>query len=84
MHGYIMCAGRKADKQKIGNLRLSVADVVRNGKINDSWALQVSLLTFTILRFNFMRNHTYTCLPHYSTSARWQDQVLLPEKWKKI
>ena len=37
-------AGRKANKQKIGNVRLSVSDVVRNGKIRDSWALQASLL----------------------------------------
>lgn len=32
--------GRKATRQKIGTLRLAVSDVVRNGKIRDSWALQ--------------------------------------------
>ena len=34
-------AGRKENKQKIGNLRLHISEVVRNGKIRDSWALQV-------------------------------------------
>lgn len=34
-------AGRKETKQKIGNLRLNISEVVRNGKIRDSWALQV-------------------------------------------
>lgn len=33
-------AGRKKTKQKIGTLRLPVAEVVRNGKIRDTWALQ--------------------------------------------
>ncbi|KAK9915888.1 hypothetical protein WJX75_005707 [Coccomyxa subellipsoidea] len=32
--------GRKETKQKIGTLRLNIAEVVRNGKIRDSWALQ--------------------------------------------
>ena len=44
MHAWGAGAGRKANKQKIGNVRLSVSDVVRNGKIRDSWALQASLL----------------------------------------
>ena len=35
-------AGRKETKQKIGTLKLNVSDVVRNGKIRDSWALQAS------------------------------------------
>ncbi len=44
MHEWAAGAGRKANKQKIGNVRLSVSDVVRNGKIRDSWALQASSL----------------------------------------
>ncbi|EIE27098.1 hypothetical protein COCSUDRAFT_45729 [Coccomyxa subellipsoidea C-169] len=32
--------GRKETKQKIATLRLNIAEVVRNGKIRDSWALQ--------------------------------------------
>ncbi|CAL8470422.1 g9964 [Coccomyxa elongata] len=32
--------GRKETKQKIGNLRLNISEVVRNGKLRDSWALQ--------------------------------------------
>ena len=32
--------GRKETKQKIGSVRLPVAEVVRNGKIRDTWALQ--------------------------------------------
>ena len=32
--------GRKETKQRIGTLRLPVAEVVRNGKIRDTWALQ--------------------------------------------
>lgn len=46
MHAWLAGAGRKANKQKIGNVRLSVSDVVRNGKIRDSWALQASRLVF--------------------------------------
>lgn len=45
------CAGRKETKQKIGTLRLNIAEVVRNGKIRDSWALQVrawSFLCYTV------------------------------------
>ena len=42
MDAWVADAGRKATKQKIGTLRLSVSDVVRNGKIRDSWALQAS------------------------------------------
>lgn len=49
MHAWAAAAGRKADKQKIGTLRLSVSDVVRNGKLRDSWALQVCPLPFSEL-----------------------------------
>ncbi len=38
-------AGRKETKQKIGNLRLNISEVVRNGKLRDSWALQVRCLS---------------------------------------
>jgi hypothetical protein len=37
---HVAKTGRKETKQKIGSVRLPVAEVVRNGKIRDTWALQ--------------------------------------------
>ena len=35
-----MLTGRKETRQSIGRVRIEVADVARNERIKDSWALQ--------------------------------------------
>ena len=37
---FIMPAGKRPEKIKLGTLRIDVADVVRNKKLSDTWPLQ--------------------------------------------
>lgn len=37
---FIVPAGKRPDKVKLGTLRIDVSDVVRNKKLSDTWPLQ--------------------------------------------